>query len=113
MSGFLGSGFQRGVWLYLPWKVMRRPLPPDDGMTKICGEPWRFDTKAICEPSGEKLGELSMAGWLVRRALMLPSAALMRNSSELPGYDSVSTSDPSDDQAAPVFIPGCLDTRRA
>jgi hypothetical protein len=39
-------------------------------MTKICGEPWRFETKASCEPSGEKFGELSMAGLLVRRPLI-------------------------------------------
>jgi len=39
-------------------------LPPLDDITKICGLPERLDTNAICDPSGDQDGELSMA-WLV------------------------------------------------
>ena len=47
-------------------------------MRKICGEPCRFETNASWLPSGEKLGELSMAGLVVRRARIDPSAGLIR-----------------------------------
>ena len=73
ICGLSARGLQRGVWLYFPWKVTRLAPPPEADMMKICGEPCRFDTKAICEPSGEKAGELSMAGLLVRRASTRPS----------------------------------------
>src|SRR5947208_15392144 len=65
ISDLSGRGFQRGVWLYLPWKVTRLAPPPEADITKICGVPWRFDTNAICDPSGENAGELSIAGLLV------------------------------------------------
>ena len=78
ISGLSARGFQRGVWLYLPWKVTRLAPPPPAGITKICGLPWRFDTKAICDPSGEKDGELSMAGLVVSLLWASPSLALMR-----------------------------------
>ena len=76
--GLSVRGLKRGVWLYLPWKVTRLAPPPPAGITKICGEPCRFDTNAICEPSGEKDGELSMAGLCVRRPSTRPSSGLMR-----------------------------------
>src|ERR1051325_946662 len=84
MNDFFGSGFQRGVWLYLPWNVSRLAPPPAEPITKICGEPWRLETKAIWPPSGENDGELSMVGLFVSRDLMLPSLGLIRYSSELP-----------------------------
>src|SRR6185503_20657969 len=62
-------GQKRGVWLYLPWKVTRFAPPPDDDITKICGEPCRLDTNAICVPSDENEGELSIAGLCVRREI--------------------------------------------
>src|SRR6187551_657732 len=65
ICGLSVRGLHRGVWLYLPWNVSRFAAPPDAGMVKICGEPWRLDTNAICEPSGEKQGELSIAGLVV------------------------------------------------
>ena len=78
ICGLSVRGLQRGVWLYLPWKVSRLAAPPAADMMKICGEPWRFDTNAICEPSGEKHGELSMAELLVSRPSTRPSSGLMR-----------------------------------
>ena len=68
ICGLSVRGLKRGVWLYLPWNVTRLAPPPVDDITKICGEPCRFDTNAICDPSGENDGELSIAGLWVRRA---------------------------------------------
>jgi hypothetical protein len=53
ICGLSVRGLQRGVWLYLPRNVSRFAAPPVAGMMKICGEPCRLDTNAICEPSGE------------------------------------------------------------
>ena len=80
ICGLSARGFQRGVWLYLPWNVTRLafPAPPVDGITKICGLPCRFETNAICEPSGEYDGELSIAGLMVSLVCTTPSLALMR-----------------------------------
>src|SRR4029078_7872878 len=75
--GLSARGLKRGVWLYLPWKVTRLAPPPDDDITKIWGEPWRFDTNAICEPSGEYDGELSLAGLCVSRPCTRPSSGLI------------------------------------
>ena len=53
-------GDQAGVWFQVPTIDTRRWFDPSMFMTKICGLPSRFDTKAISEPSGEKAGEVSM-----------------------------------------------------
>jgi hypothetical protein len=56
---------------------------PSAFITKICGEPDRSDTKAICSPSGDHAGETSIDGLNVRRFTLRPSRET-RNSSDDP-----------------------------
>src|SRR5208283_138163 len=83
-------------------------------MRKICGVPWRSETNAILEPSGDTLAERSIEGELVSRACTLPSAAEILYSSALPSKDSVATSEPPPgNHAAPEFSPGRFEMRVA
>jgi hypothetical protein len=48
----------------------------------MCGSPRRLDMKAICEPSGEYVGDWSSTRDVVRRFAQQPRAASYSNSSE-------------------------------
>ena len=76
-------------------------------MTQICGEPCRSLTKAMREPSGDQVGEVSMNGVLVSRFKMLP---VVRQQVDLascrPATACTASLLPSGEKAAPMLSPG-------